>query len=247
MSRTRSQPVVLARRGDLVAERDPLRPSGRLLRQGQMEASYVDLANVSHLEFDYMRWMRSVLRTVHARRNLHVGGAACALPRALAASDPGGLQVVCELDGAVLAMAREFFGLRRAPGLRVREAEGRQFIARQATRSFDAIVIDAFVGAALPAGLITPSALAEAARVAPLALVNLVDDRSAWVTGSVTRALHDAYPGVWRIHGRGGNTVLVAGELSPGTVERIAAQLAGDSSPAQITVALTGRSAGRLK
>ena len=60
-----------------------------------MEASYVDLADPSHLEFDYMRWMRIVLRAARARRVLHVGGGGCALARALAAEDPGGRQEVC--------------------------------------------------------------------------------------------------------------------------------------------------------
>src|SRR2546423_15564317 len=90
MAPARSAPTTIARRGDLVAERDPLRPSGRLLRQGDMDASYVDLANPAHLEFDYMRWMRIVLRAARARRVLHVGGGACALPRGRAAGDPGG-------------------------------------------------------------------------------------------------------------------------------------------------------------
>src|SRR5581483_10616620 len=119
----------MARHGELLAERDPRRPSGRLLRHGDMEASYVDLADPSHLEFDYMRWMRIVLRAARARRVLHIGGGACALPRALAAEDPGGRQEVCESDAGVLAVAREHLGLRRAPGLRVRHAEGRGFIA----------------------------------------------------------------------------------------------------------------------
>src|SRR5579862_8814633 len=111
MSRARTAPTVLARRGDLVAERDPLRPSGRLLMQGGMEASYVDLADPTHLEFDYMRWMRIVLRAARARRVIHVGGGACALARALAAEDSRaadpGRQEVCEVDPDVLALARE--------------------------------------------------------------------------------------------------------------------------------------------
>src|SRR5947209_11732355 len=131
MAHARSAPTTIVRRGDLVAERDPLRPSGRLLRQGQMDASYVDLADPSHLEFDYLRWMRIVLRAARARRVLHVGGGACALARALAAEDPAGRQEVCEVDPEVLAMAREHLGLRRTPGLLVRHAEGRELLARQ--------------------------------------------------------------------------------------------------------------------
>jgi spermidine synthase len=88
MPRARSTPLVLAQQGELSVERDPDRPSGRLLIQNGMEASYVDLADPTHLEFEYMRWIRSVLRIARARRVLHIGGAACALARALAIEDP---------------------------------------------------------------------------------------------------------------------------------------------------------------
>lgn len=56
-----------------MVEADPHRPSGRLVPQGDMDASYIDLADVTHLEFDHMRWLRIVLRAVRARRVLHIG------------------------------------------------------------------------------------------------------------------------------------------------------------------------------
>ena len=224
----------MARAGELVVERDRQRPSGRLLRQGNTDASYVDLADPSHLEFDYTRWMRIVLRAARARRILHVGGGGCALPRALAAEDPGGRQEVCEVDAGVLAMAREHLGLRRAPGLRVRLAEGRDFIAAQPDDSWDAISIDAFVGAAVPRRLITTQALAEAARVAPLCIVNVLDDRSARDVGAATAALTAVYPHVWALGGRVGNTVVVGAQARL-DLERIGAQAAADPSPARLT------------
>jgi hypothetical protein len=233
VARSRSLPTVLARRGDLVAERDPRRPSGRLLRQGDMDASYVDLADPSHLEFDYMRWMRIVLRAARARRVLHIGGGACALPRALAAEDPAGRHEVCEVDGAVLELAREHLGLRRAPGLRVRHAEGRAFLAGQAAGGWDAVVIDAFVAATVPRRLITVQALGEVARVAPLALVNVVDDRSAGDVRLVAAALATAYPRVWALGARSGNTVL-AGTVAELDLGRLAARAAADPSPARL-------------
>ena len=217
-----------------MAERDPQRPSGRLLRQGDTEASYVDLADPSHLEFDYMRWMRIVLRAARARRVLHVGGGACALPRALAAEDPDGRQEVCEIDPEVLALAREHFGLRRTPGLRVRVADGRAFVARQAPGSWDAIAIDAFIAATIPRRLITVQALADVARVAPLALVNVLDDRSAREVRTVAAGLSAAYPRVWALGGRVGNTV-VAGSVAQFDLDRIAAAAGADPSPARIT------------
>ena len=233
---TRSSGVgqTLFRRGELVAERDPLRPSGRLLRQGDMDASYVDLADPHHLEFDYLRWMRIVLRAARARRVLHVGGGACALARALAAEDPGGRQEVCEVDARVLALAREHLGLRRAPGLRVRHAEGRTFIAQQAPSSWDAVVIDAFVAATVPRRLITVQALADVARVAPLALVNVVDDRAARDVRTIAAGLAPAYSSVWTLGGRGGNTV-VAGSVAGLDLDRVAAHAGADPSPARVT------------
>src|SRR5581483_10218123 len=165
----RQRPRVLAQLGELTAEIDPRRSSGRLLRQAGMDASYVDLADASHLEFDYLRWLRTVLHVARARRVLHIGGGACALPRALAAEDPGGRQEVCEIDADVLALAREHLGLRRAAGLHVRHVDGRAHLAAQADGSWDAIVVDAFVGARVPPVLVSVDALADAARVAPLA------------------------------------------------------------------------------
>jgi hypothetical protein len=226
----------LARRGDLIAEADPRRPSGRLLRQGGMDASYVDLADVTHLEFDYMRWLRIVLRVAGARRVLHIGGGACALARALAAADPGGRQEVCEVDADVLSIAREHLGLRRGPGLRVRQVEGRAHIAAQADRSWDAIVIDAFVGARVPPTLVTVEALSEAARVAAMTLVNVVDSRSARDVRTVAAALATAYPTVWLLGQRAGNAI-VAGCASAQVPDltRIATRAAADPSPARLT------------
>ena len=199
-----------------------------------MDSSYVDLADPSHLEFDYMRWLRSVVLTVRARRNLHIGGGACALPRALALRDPGGLQVVCEIDAEVLALARRHLGLRRAPGLRVRHADGGQWLARQAERSFDAIIVDAFVGAALPPALFTAETLRSGARVAPFMLINIVDDRADRVVHAVAATLADVHSAVWRLTGRSANTVLLGGELGPGAAERLSARLARDPSPARL-------------
>jgi hypothetical protein len=198
-----------------------------------MEASYIDLADPSHLEFDYMRWMRVVLRALRARRVLHVGGGACALARALAAADPSGRQLVCEVDARVLALAREHMGLRRAPGLRVRHSEGRALLERQPRGSWDAIVIDAFVGALIPRPLITTEALATVARAAPLALVNIVDDRSERELRLVAASLSGAYPLTWGLGGRAGNTVLIGGVNLP-DLDRIATRVVADRSPATV-------------
>src|SRR5579875_2104583 len=102
----RAREYLIAAAGDLVVKRDPERPSGRLLRQDDMDASYVDLADARHLEFDYLRWARLILRAYAARRVLHIGGAACTLPRAVLAEDPGSRHEVFEVDERVLDIAR---------------------------------------------------------------------------------------------------------------------------------------------
>jgi spermidine synthase len=199
-----------------------------------MDSSYVDLADPTHLEFAYLRWMRIALRAAGARRVLHVGGGACALARALAAEDPGGRQLVCEVDAGVLALAREHLGLRRQPGLRVRHAEGRACIAGQADKSWDAVVIDAFIDATVPRSLITVEALGDAARVSPLTLINVVDDHAGNELRTVAAGLAEVYPQVWSVGAPSGNIVL-AGDAANVDTDRVATQAAADSAPAWLT------------
>jgi hypothetical protein len=144
VGRRRAAPELIAAAGELAVLRDRERPSGRLLRQGEMDASYVDLADARHLEFDYLRRMRDLVDAFGARVVVHVGGAGCALARALAAADPGARQEVIELDPAVVELARAHLGLRRAPGLRVRVGDGRAVLARRRDGSVDAVLVDAF-------------------------------------------------------------------------------------------------------
>ncbi|MBV8430159.1 MAG: fused MFS/spermidine synthase [Solirubrobacterales bacterium] len=236
MSHRQKPTRVLAAQGELTAEVDPRRPSGRILRQGGMDASYIDLSDATHLEFDYMRWLRIVLQTARARRILHIGGGACALARALAAQDPGGRQEVAELDPDVLALSRRHLGLRRSPGLRVRQVEGRSHIAAQPGGSWDALVIDAYLGALIPPRLITAEALIDAARVAPLTLVNVVDNRSASTVKATASGLAAGYPRVWALGQRVGNTIVVGcTEASQPDLACVAARAAADPAPARVT------------
>jgi hypothetical protein len=157
------------------------------------------------------------------------------LARALAAEDPGGRQDVCEISADVLALAREHLGLRRTRGLRVRHAEGRSHVASQADGSWDAIVIDAFVGARVPASLTTVEAMADAARVAPLTLINVVDKRSARDVNAAAATAATAYATVFTLGQRPGNTVVVGGTAAGAPdLDRVAASAAADPSPARL-------------
>ena len=244
MGRHRAGPELIARAGDLaVLLRDPERPSGRLLRQDDMDASYVDLADPRRLEFDYLRRMRDIVGLAGARRVLHVGGGACALARALAAAHPEHRQEVVEVDPAVVELARQHLGLRRAPGLRVRVGEGREALARRAAGSADAVLVDAFVGARVPRRLISAEALNDGARVvapAGLVAVNLVDSPPLAEAAAVAAGLAAALPHVLALgppgalaRRRGGNVVLV-GAHRPLPLDRLRARAAADPAPAAL-------------
>jgi spermidine synthase len=247
MGRRRSVPLVLAEAGELSVLRDPERASGRLLRQAGMDASYVDLADPRHLEFDYMRWMAAVVEAVGARDIVHVGAAAGALARALATSRVERRQELVEVDPDVVELARAHLGLRRAAGLKVRVADGREVIARRRDESTDAVLVDAFVGARVPSHLVSAEALADIARVLRpdgVVAVNVVDARGLPDTRMIASALSDSFAVVVAlgaaavVHGRrSGNVVLVAGRGRL-PLETIRARVAADRSPALLAPCL---------
>jgi hypothetical protein len=256
MARRGSGPEIVATTGELVVQRDAGRPTGRLLRQGDMDASYIDLADPRHLEFDYLRRMRDLVEALRARRIVHVGGAGCALARALAAGDRERLrrQEVVEVDPAVLELAREHLGLRKQPGLRVRCADGRAHLAARPDGSADVVLIDAFVGARVPRHLATAEALADAARVVAPAgaiAINVVDAPPMADVRAIGAGLRESFATVAAVGGgpvlrgrRGGNVVLIAGH-APLPLERLRVRATADPSPAGLlspaeTAALCG-------
>jgi hypothetical protein len=232
----RARTLMVAADGDLVVERDPGRASGRLLRQDGMDASYVDLANARHLEFDYLRWTRIVLRAFDAQRVLHVGGAACTLARALVAERADSRHEVVEVDPRVFEIARAHLGLRRQPGLKLRVADGRSAVAARDDESADAIVVDAFVGARVPRHLVTSEACADFGRVAPLTVVNVVDVAGRPDARAIASALTETYPHVAGLTAgarRGGNIVLFGCRSVP-RYSYLESAVAADASPAQL-------------
>jgi hypothetical protein len=235
----RARSLVIASDGELIVERDPQRPSGRLLRQDDMDASYVDLADPRHLEFDYLRRARLILRAFAARHVLHIGGAACTLARALLAEDPSSRHEVFEVDERVLEIARAHLGLRRQPGLKVRVADGRSALKARSDNSADAIVIDAFIGARVPVRLVTLEALETCARIAPLTIVNVVDSAGWRDTRAIAAGLGNAYPHAGALGAnsrRGGNVVLFGSAARPHG-ERLESAAAADASPARLLAA----------
>ncbi|MET9718144.1 fused MFS/spermidine synthase [Streptomyces rochei] len=161
---------------------DPDRDGGRTLVLDGVRHSYVDVDDPTHLEFAYVRAIASVVDTAFPAGEPidahHLGGGGLTLPRYLAATRPGTHSLVSEIDGGVVRIDRERFGLRPEAGIEVRTEDGRLGLRRLATGSRDLVVGDAFGGVSVPWHLTTAEAMADVRRVLNddgLYLANLID------------------------------------------------------------------------
>jgi spermidine synthase len=136
---------------------DAARPSGRTLLLGVLEASYVDLDDPTHLEFEYVRRLGDLIDVMapphRALRALHLGGGACTLARYLAATRPGSGSEVVEVDPAVIRAAREQLEL--PPGIKVVRGDARDVLERKPARAYDVVVGDVFTEPHTPRHLTT--------------------------------------------------------------------------------------------
>lgn len=171
---------VTASEFSLKPDRD--RGSGFLLQVGQADQSYVDLDDPEWLEFDYIQRMVDVLEASEPTRRpirvIHVGGAGMTLARYVAATRPRSPQIVLEPDEALTAYVREHLPLPPRSGIKVRGVDGRAGLAAMREDYADVIILDAFVGARVPADLTTREFLAQAASVlvgGGLLMINLTD------------------------------------------------------------------------
>ncbi|HET8680555.1 MAG TPA: fused MFS/spermidine synthase, partial [Micromonosporaceae bacterium] len=148
---------------------DPVRPTGRLLVLNSARHSYVDLADPRHLEFEYVQWIGALADVLAPPAQplaaLHLGGGGFTLPRYLAATRPGGSNVVLELDGELVELDRAELGLRDFPGLRVEVGDARVGLAGEAAGAYDLAVGDAFGHLVVPWHLATRELASEVRRV----------------------------------------------------------------------------------
>lgn len=110
------------------------------------------------LDFEYMRHMAAAIDAWGPSGRwlaLHVGAAACSLPRYLADRFPESGHIAVDIDTALPELVRTWWDLPRAPRLRIRTQDGLAAIKGRRDDSLDVIVRDAF------AGDITPSHLAD--------------------------------------------------------------------------------------
>ncbi|MEU5259921.1 fused MFS/spermidine synthase [Amycolatopsis sp. NPDC021455] len=226
---------------ELVKDAD--RANAWLVSVDGVAQSYVDLDDPAHLEFDYVRRFGDVVDRLPPGpvEALHIGGAACTLPRYVAATRPGSRQLVFDADGELVELVRAQLGL-RIPGLRVRVTDGRAGLATRREDSADLVVVDAFERATLAGGLATreaTKAIAGILRPAGLYLANITDGSGlpfarrflATLLSVFPEVLLLADPGVLRGR-RFGNLVLAASATQLPTAE-IATRTASAAFPAR--------------
>jgi spermidine synthase len=222
-------------------------PRAFTLRVGRTDQSYVDLDDPRRLEFDYMQRLADVLDSVaepaQRIRVVHVGGAGMSLPRYVAATRPTSAQVVLEPDIELTAFVRRHLPLPVRSGIKVRGTDGRRGIAHLADRYADVVIIDAFVGARVPADLTTAAFLADARRALAdhgVIIVNLTDRGPLGYARRVLAGVRQAFPHVLlcaepsTLKGRRFGNVIIAGGVTPLPYAAIAERAARPPFPYRV-------------
>lgn len=145
--------------------RDDDAADGWLLTVDGVAQSYLDLADPTHLEFEYVRLIGDVVDCLDVDgplRALHLGAGACTLPRYVAATRPGSAQLVVEVDPDLAALVRRSFG---TAGFRLRVGDARAGLAALRPRESDLVVADVFAGSAVPVHTTTVEFVREVHRV----------------------------------------------------------------------------------
>ena len=204
-------------------EVDPDDSSGRILVLDDLQHSYVDLDDPTHLEFWYVRQIVGAIDTLAPTGPLDVialGGGALTVPRYLDRTRPGSTQVVLEIDPALTDVVRDELGV-DTERFEIVIGDGRVSMRDRATASADVIVGDAFGSRAVPWHLATEEFMDDIARVlrpGGLYVANIIDGpgqsflRAEAATITSTLPFVAVMPGPGLASGVSGNAVVVASD-----------------------------------
>ncbi len=200
--------------------------TGRTLRLDTLRHAHVDLADPTFLQFDYTRTIGDVMDALAPAgaplTALHIGGGGFTMPRYLAATRPGSVSRVLELDPLVVRTAREELGLVTSETLSVRVGDARLAILDESDATYDLVVGDAFGGLAVPWHLTTRELLRDVRRVlrpGGLYVANVIDYPPLAFARAELATLRDTFGHVAlvgqpsRVTGQdGGNVMLLASD-----------------------------------
>ena len=138
---------------ELLADDD--RRGGWLLLLDRVRQSYVCLDDPAYLEFPYVQVLAEAIGALPpgVLDVVHVGGGAATLPRWIAASRPGSVQVVFESHPELFRVVQTRLPIPAGSGIDLRQGDGRSGLSGLRTASADVVVIDAFSGGRVPAAL----------------------------------------------------------------------------------------------
>lgn len=201
---------------------NPAQPELVTLYLDDWESSCLDLTDPSYLEFEYLQHMRIFIRIICPSQGhfCHIGGAGCALPRALVSDFPNCKNLVLEYDELLAKYVREWFDIPRSPNLRIRCQEGIEALSNMPSARWDALIIDAFTNGMVPAPILSQETFTLAEKVLKpngIFLINLVDKYPLPTVREVAKHLQNIFPNVLGVSDpaiwkgkRFGNVVIVA-------------------------------------
>jgi spermidine synthase len=226
---------------------DPDRATGWTLLVDGAPQSHVDLADPTHLEFEYIRRIAAAIDIIapagQPLRVLHLGGGALTLPRYVAATRPGSAQRVVEIDGPLVELVRRALPWDTKIKLRVRVGDAREVVTGARDGGYDLVISDVFAGARTPAHLASVEFVREVARVLTPAgwlIANVADGpplkyaraQVATIRAVLPQACLVADAAVLRGR-RFGNLVVLAGRTPP-PVADLTRRAAGDWFPGRV-------------
>jgi SAM-dependent methyltransferase len=237
---------------------DPDRASGWTLLLDGSPQSHVDLADPTHLEFEYIRRMAAAIDLIAPAgaplRVLHLGGGALTLPRYVAATRPDSPQRVVEIDGPLVELVRRALPWDPKAKIRVRVGDAREAVTGMRDAGYDLVIVDVFAGSRTPAHLASVEFMAEVARVLSPGgwlIANVADGpplryartQVATIRAALPQACLVADAAVLRGR-RFGNLVVLAGRTPPPVTE-LSRRAAGDWFPGRVEFDLDRFTAGR--
>jgi len=242
--------------GEAELLRDADADDGWLLTVDGVAQSYVDRADPTHLEFDYVRLMGDVVDVLPdgPLTAVHLGGGACTLARYVAATRPGSRQLVVEADAALAELVRRSFG---TTGFRLRVGEAREELPSLRQGESDLVVADVFRSAEQPVHVTTlewVSAVQRLLRPGGAYVVNVADGKPLAFAKAQVSTLLAAFPHVVLLadpsvlRGRRFANLVLAASSAPLPVEALARRAARAAGRARLVtgedlVAFTGGAA----
>lgn len=228
---------------------DPRRRGGWTLLVEEVQQSYVDVNDPTHLGFEYTRMLATIVDAAapggQPLRVLHLGGGALTLPRYVAATRPGAQQVVVERDAKLVTLVERTLPLPADADIRVQVGDARQTVGGLADERFDLVIGDVYQAAQIAPSVCDADFVAEVARVLRpdgIYAVNVADMAPLSLTRSQVATLRTSFVDLCMLvrpellRGRRYGNVVLAAAKRPERLPlaRLAAAAARDRRPYRV-------------